>query len=610
MNSYETVTQRELKTALSLINALIDDANQVFPSSNFERDKAYMLERSTHEGTSFFLSTLPLLGGALDRSLVTEAPLQVPCNFALYGKSRLPRLLHSLFKQVFDEEGNLICRMSDLPNKELIYDHVWPRGRRLIHQSWLPPAEGNLAALAVKYLRQILSIWKKVEVPLEKFDEDTILDEFIIRITSKKDLNYVPNNVAREARRLLRLVFQTSTPFLTQLHQFRKEPWGRHGPGAVAGRERGSGKWSEFTVWPGVSPKLFSWRDGAPLRIKYSKDAHPARIALVPKDYRGPRVICVEPKENQFAQQGLMELLYGHLQTCELTRRSINFVDVSPSREICYTYKYSTIDLKDASDHLSLDVAKLLLPKWFFALVTRYRTREIITGLKSLPKVKPRSLATMGNALCFPLETLLFWAITQAQANLYWKECRRNGKRLPSRAVRVFGDDIIVDTRVAPFLVTTLATFGLQVNQVKTCINSHVRESCGEWVYWGLSCKTINPKAMSVSTDRSWIQFLDYFKELDGEWFLNTRQTMRELILEFKPKASVRKRWNRFLQRYELSVPSIIVEGEHCQPSEYAGLYAWHVRNNTMPLLGGGRLKVKKRWVESQNVPIYGTWGE
>jgi hypothetical protein len=87
----------------------------------------------------------------------------------------------------------------------------------------------------------------------------------------------------------------------------------------------------------------------------------------------------------------------------------------------------------------------------------------------------------MGNSMTFWLESILFYAITEAARTVY----RRYGVRtVPSS---VFGDDIICDTRVAPLVVEFLEALGFVVNESKSFMDPdhRYRESCGEEYYQG-----------------------------------------------------------------------------------------------------------------------------
>jgi hypothetical protein len=463
-------------------------------------------------------------------------------------------------------------------------------------------------------------MWSKVETYADVDDQalnetkalcaksQKALDSFVQRVSRAQEfLDPAFFEIANEARRLLRCVFTTKCSELDELVDFVKNPWGRQGPGAVAGGEVGSEKWS-FEKWPGLPRQLFSWREGMDCEVRPVLRQPDARVCLVPKDFRGPRVICIEPKENQFAQQGLMDILYRLVSRCALTNRSISFLDTETSRAACFDYRYATIDLKDASDTINLVLARLLLPRWVFKLVTRYRSRGVKVPDGRL--VKTNCLATMGNATCFPLETLLFWAISLATMiklrDSYPIRMRKN----LNLDIRVFGDDIIVPLWSCDMVARSLEAAGLVVNASKTCQFSLVRESCGQWVFAGEAIKIVRFKSLDVSDYRSYIQWRDLLMDLlheDKENLSAMGIEVLEMLQGFVAdtqktcKRAFKVRYNRDEQRFQVFAPVFVQQGRLRKLEDAAGLYAWHVHNDRTPFLRGARKRVNMRWQSIDN---------
>jgi hypothetical protein len=111
--------------------------------------------------------------------------------------------------------------------------------------------------------------------------------------------------------------------------------------------------------------------------------------------------------------------------------------------------------------------------------------------------VKLVAFAPMGSAVCFPVETLVFWALTMASLMLVRPRFEKkthlrpygrlfapfqgNVRELASE-ICVFGDDIIAPEDCVSTLITTLSSVGCSVNMSKTCRTTPFRESCGsEW---------------------------------------------------------------------------------------------------------------------------------
>lgn len=540
----------------SLSRALFFDMSRLHPSAYLPKDISYFQTRLAAEGEKFLCTTLPLLGKAVEQALILEEPLVVPLGWHLEKGTRRPIFLNHLFIEVFDEEGR-------------------------------PLDPTDRSKMAVLLIRQLTLLWSKIESGVDPDLAKRSVSEFKVRTEVARPLKGEHLGYTRE---LVRRVVDCDLPESLELKEFLKTPWGRHGPGAVADRAAPCEKW-DFSRWPGLQEELFLLNDHAKLPSRELAYQPPARVVTVPKDFKGPRVICIEPKENQFAQQGLMDILYRLLSKHPLTKRSISFWNTLPSQDLCYRDNICTIDLKDASDCLSIGLARAVFPRWFFSLVTRYRTRSV--SYQDLVW-KPKCLATMGNACCFPLQTLTFWAIARSVLYLNkWSDGTRAVDPL-----RVFGDDIIAPRWAGPLIIKALEGSGFVINKSKTCLHTLVKESCGEWVYAGESQRLVKVKAACVSNVQSWLAYLDYSVQARQLGLVALAAAMETLCANFLPSTSIRRRWNRKLQRLEFLLPTFAMVGRSAELSGYTGLYAWFVRNDTAPFLNGTWKRVKKRWMD------------
>jgi hypothetical protein len=280
-----------------------------------------------------------------------------------------------------------------------------------------------------------------------------------------------------------------------------------------------------------------------------------AKVLLVPKDARGPRLISCEPKETMWIQQGLMNLMYETIEEHPLTRGLVNFTNqwynqlaayigsgseaqlgntivplalselydretgrldaratgvkdlinrnlndkkvteasrfatlVVRRKQTADQYGYpdlhqrpysglagklATLDLKDASDRIRLDVVKALFPEnWYEALAAARSER---TELPDGRLVTMRKHAPMGSATCFPVMALTIWSLLTAIA----PKCDRH-------RILVYGDDIIVPTYMVQSAIAVLEAVGLIVNRNKSYSKGPFRESCGEEFFLGV----------------------------------------------------------------------------------------------------------------------------
>lgn len=277
----------------------------------------------------------------------------------------------------------------------------------------------------------------------------------------------------------------------------------RHGPGAVFGGEKGNQKWSWttkytslHTVYPyfeyhfGVRTAIFDsltrCRRNIPLYLlralkhyrSLTEVPEPTnRLLFVPKDSRGPRSIATEPKELMFIQQGLGRRMMKFIERHPLTRGHVNFssqeINQNLALEASATKGWATIDLKDASDRVSCQLVKLLFPNRITTCLMALRSTAVeLPDGSSLPLLK---YASMGNALCFPVEALVFWAVAVASI--------RENTGCDDRALQsvyVYGDDLIVDDAYYGLVVEALTRVGLKVNAHKSFHGDDpFRESCG-----------------------------------------------------------------------------------------------------------------------------------
>lgn len=197
------------------------------------------------------------------------------------------------------------------------------------------------------------------------------------------------------------------------------------------------------------------------------------KVVTVPKNAKTDRVIAIEPCMNIFIQKGI-----GGVIRRRLRKVGINLNDQSKNQELARAGSIDddlvTIDLSSASDTISYEVVKALLPPdWFDALCACRSEKGV---LPSGEVVLYRKFSSMGNGFTFELESLIFWAICSAVRSL-------NGES--DRRLAIYGDDIIVPTGMAAELVTMLQFFGFTVNTKKSHLSGPFRESCGKHFFLG-----------------------------------------------------------------------------------------------------------------------------
>jgi len=239
------------------------------------------------------------------------------------------------------------------------------------------------------------------------------------------------------------------------------------------------------------------------LRFLSEAEERPARVVQVPKTLKAPRTISVEPSYMMLRQQSIAKPLMYLLESGYLGFKSIRFADQSVNRDLARTGSVdgslSTIDLSDASDLVSLDVVRLIFQTCpsFLQLLLDSRTSR--AELPDASQISLKKFASMGSALCFPIEAMVFFTITLA--SLVHQSGRRPSKKLLGQLaakIAVYGDDIIVPTETADGVMEWLEAFGLRVNHNKSFTKGFFRESCGGDYYMG---EDITPSYVRQWTD-------------------------------------------------------------------------------------------------------------
>lgn len=183
------------------------------------------------------------------------------------------------------------------------------------------------------------------------------------------------------------------------------------------------------------------------------------RFTTVEKTYDKDRPICVEPICNMSVQLAIG----SELRKC-LNRQLPVVLDELPEyhhmRLMRNGSNLATIDLSSASDTISSELVKALLPEHIYRYLDQ--SRSPYTRINGRWE-KNDKISSMGNGFTFELETLIFLALA----------------RSVDPSATVFGDDIICDARKAHYLVTNLKRFCFIPNMSKTFIDGPFKESCG-----------------------------------------------------------------------------------------------------------------------------------
>lgn len=324
---------------------------------------------------------------------------------------------------------------------------------------------------------------------------------------------------------------------------------GKHGPGATADRLTGNGKWhlSEWTqrlesILPYGEQLLPNWGYYHQLdhvTIRDPKDEVPVRVITVPKTLKTPRIIAIEPTCMQYAQQALLSPLVELLEADHLRPEGfgenlvsgmVGFTDQNPNRELArlgsLNSQLATLDLSEASDRVSLMHVSALLDseKWPHLHEAAFASRSRLAEVPGWGLIAPAKFASMGSALCFPMEAMVFLATVflGIEDSLQRPITRRDILSFRDR-VRVYGDDIIVPIDHVNHVMSALDRNGFKVNHDKSFWNGKFRESCGgdyfdgQWVTPARLRKDLPQSMADASETASLVSFRNQLYQL-GYW--------------------------------------------------------------------------------------------
>lgn len=206
------------------------------------------------------------------------------------------------------------------------------------------------------------------------------------------------------------------------------------------------------------------------------------KFLTVPKTAKTDRAISKEPTLNLHLQLGVKNWLQP-----VLNRHGIRLSDQERNQryaKFAYTRGLATVDLQNASDSLAIALVRILLPIDWFNYLDAIRSRSVyIDG----SWVKTSKFCSMGNAFAFPLESLIFFALSQA----VMEECHCT--RTLNRAI-VYGDDIIVPKACFLRLTEVFQQCGFSINMDKSYWSGYFYESCGKHYFRGFDVTPVYQK--------------------------------------------------------------------------------------------------------------------
>lgn len=347
--------------------------------------------------------------------------------------------------------------------------------------------------LAVQSVRQICNIFKKIKLPCTTERENAAFRNFL---GIERDLCRLPVKVDH------RLFDEVAGILISSL--FNEKSFDKlichHGPGSTAEKIRGNMKYvHQGFNWPKrldaivhmdeiIYPNGFCCNDDeSEINVLDVRDELPVRVVSVPKTQKTPRIIAMEPVAMQMVQQGVKDLIVKAIEQSPYTLGHVNFTDQSINQRLAMSSsvdrKLATLDLSAASDRVhKYFIWRMLksnkpLRNLVFGSRSRFARLELDGDVFNL---RLRKFASMGSALCFPMEALFFYTLLicsrLASRNL---QCTPRLVMKFSRDVYVYGDDIVIPSNEVDAAISYLENFGNKVGRDKSFWKGAFRESCG-----------------------------------------------------------------------------------------------------------------------------------
>jgi hypothetical protein len=651
---------------LGLFEALSKDIAQWDPGLRTDcmRDYKRILSGVEQMGIGFVADTLPAFGKIFDKALSDGrlTPTGLP-HFRRFRKGTvIPRLFKGLLLRVFDINGDL------LPTPEI-------QAIEYLRQYFRTGKDLRIACPDSRTYESVQEFFRtdaEIRNPylnwyghdLRSSDPSAFQPRDLVLYDlcdwSNFETNLGIKSFARHARqgidcfdRLQRACDIVSTSF----GAFTATDWqGRHGPGAVADMK---GKVLHKYTFPSWSSRLEQsfpmadfafanyglWADAVHHESWCEQsftDSNPsAHLLAVPKAYKGPRLIAAEPVSHQWCQQIMRDFFMTEIKKTPL-RDMVHFRDQSHNGslalEASHSGSHSTIDLSSASDRISCWLVERFFRLNFPILEALHscRTQWIRQDLdkKSPQFAMLRKFSTMGSAVTFPIQSIIFATIAAAAVlieeglDVTYANMLGVGRR-----VRVFGDDIIVPEHATELTMDFLHSLGLRVNLSKTHVNGKFRESCGMDAYDGHNVTAVSVKRCPSKTEpESIVSAIDCHNNLYLKGLYNMASFVRNAVNKIRGYAipnvrydsgvlgwysddieldnhHLKDRWNPSLCRREFRVSSLRSKSERIQTGTFQELLQYYTEKPWLSTLGKGdrlgsnsRVREKKlslAWVPS-----------
>jgi len=487
-------------------------------------------ERFEHEGMPFMAITLPQFCKDFEKSLA-QAAVDRSSFQGFTWRGGLPAFLGGFLDLVFDRRSG---RLLDSPNVN-----------------------------AIRSIRELTLFSGKVEIPASNRRRDAAIEGYVEceKEVKRGDAGRSADIYAEFTRTSLllfgKLLDGADSSLRHELgtgrgnhdqYGFSGKPLGsnwpfihpKHGPGATADRLGGNAKW-DLTEWPSRLEAVFpfgeycipNWRYRYLLdRVDFLEPGmeRAAKLVSVPKTVKTPRLIAKEPTAMQYMQQAVQGLLVKSIQRDPFVGKMIGFDDQEANHQLArrgsLNGELATLDLSEASDRVSNRLVEALFAQHPHVNEAVQATRSLKVDVPGFGPLTLAKYASMGSALTFPVEAMVF--LTAVFMGISRGNHRLSPKSIRAMVgeVRVYGDDIIVPTEYAEFVIGALEDLGLKVNLTKSFWTGKFRESCGKEYYAGEDVSVVRLRHLAADPGGGWSLPTSRRQDLEVESLVSLRNRL------------------------------------------------------------------------------------
>jgi hypothetical protein len=202
-------------------------------------------------------------------------------------------------------------------------------------------------------------------------------------------------------------------------------------------------------------------------------------VSHVPKSFNALRAICPDTLLGSFYTAGIGRMISDRLASAGLNIRVLQQRHGVLAMRSSLDRRNVTADLSAASDSLTGPLLMKVLPLPWYRAIMFGRIPHISLGGQ---RIRMNTVLTMGLGHTFPLQTLVFYSLLESIRRLAGVSGR----------ISVYGDDLIYPRKMHRYVSRIFPQLQLILNEDKTFVRDHFRESCGSDFYRGCDVRPFN----------------------------------------------------------------------------------------------------------------------